>query len=307
MSSPTSKAIRLAHFSDIHISVPDLDWHPADWFNKRLTGWFNDRWLGRRYRFRKARSVLTTLMADLPAREVDHVIFSGDATALGFKQEIAQAAMLLRISAPEGIPGLAVPGNHDYYTRSAAASGWFEQYFARWQSGLRVDNATYPFAQRIGPVWLVAVNSSTGNRRPWDASGAVDATQLDRLQRLLEGLDDGLRILVTHYPVCLDSGRSERRSHGLRNLREVVQVAAAGGVGLWLHGHRHGPYVIARPPGIPFPVVCAGSATQFARWSYGEYTIEGQHLKGVRREFCQSNATFQDAQKFELSLDAPVT
>jgi 3',5'-cyclic AMP phosphodiesterase CpdA len=306
MSSPTSKAIRLAHFSDIHISVPNLSWQRADWFNKRLTGWFNDRWLGRRHRFRKANSILTTFVADLPARHVDHLIFSGDATALGFEAEISQAAALLRVSEAEGKPGLAVPGNHDYYTRAAAASGWFERYFAPWQKGVRVDDATYPFAQRVGPVWLVAVNSSTGNRWAWDASGAVDAPQLDRLQRLLEKLDVGLRILVTHYPVCLKSGRNERRSHRLRNVRDVVQVAAAGGVGLWLHGHRHGPYVIAHPPQSPFPIVCAGSATQFGHWSYGEYTIEGQHLTGVRREFREPSRTFQDAESFELTLGAPV-
>jgi 3',5'-cyclic AMP phosphodiesterase CpdA len=307
MSSPTSKAIRLAHFSDIHISVPDLGWQPADWFNKRLTGWFNDRWLGRRYRFRSASSVLATLVADFRTRQVDHLIFSGDATALGFEAEFAQAAALLRVSEAEAIPGVAVPGNHDYYTREAAASGLFERYFAPWQKGERVDGATYPFAQRVGSVWLIAVNSSTGNRWAWDASGAVDAPQLDRLRRLLEKLDAGLRILVTHYPVCLKSGRSEGHSHGLRNLREVVQVAAAGDVGLWLHGHRHGPYVIAHPPETPFPVVCAGSATQFGRWSCGEYTIEGGHLAGVRREFCERSGTFEDAEKFELELVAPVT
>jgi 3',5'-cyclic AMP phosphodiesterase CpdA len=307
MSSPTSKAIRLAHFSDIHISVPELVWQPADWLNKRLTGWFNDRWLGRRHRFRKATSVLTTLVADLRARQVNHLIFSGDATALGFEVEFVQAAALLRVSEVDGIPGLAVPGNHDYYTREAAASGLFERYFAPWQKGERVDGATYPFAQRVGPVWLIAVNSSKGNRWPWDASGAVDAPQLDRLRRLLEKLGAGLRVLVTHYPVCLKSGRSEGRSHGLRNVREVVQVAAAGGVGLWLHGHRHGPYSIAHPPETPFPIICAGSATQFGRWSYGEYTLVGRHLAGLRRGFCERSGAFEDAEKFELELVAPVT
>ena len=302
MSSPTSKAIRLAHFSDIHLSAPHPDWRPSDWFSKRLTGWINYRWLGREQRFRDAERILAALVEELRARAVDHLIFSGDATVLGFEAELARAAALLRVSAAERVPGIAVPGNHDYYTRRAAASGLFERYFAPWQEGERLDGATYPFAQRVGPVWLVAVNSSTGNRRPWDASGSVDPGQLDRLRRLLEKLDAGLRVLVTHYPVCVKSGRSERPDHGLRNVREVVKVAAAGGVRLWLHGHRHEPYAIACPPDTPFPVVCAGSATQHGLWSYGEYTIEGTSLIGLRRIFHEENARFEDHDRFHLEL-----
>ena len=36
-----------------------------------------------------------------------------------------------------------------------AATGLFERYFAAWQTGERVDGAPYPFAQRVGPLWLV--------------------------------------------------------------------------------------------------------------------------------------------------------
>jgi 3',5'-cyclic AMP phosphodiesterase CpdA len=302
MSTPTSKAIRLAHFSDIHISAPHLDWRSSDWFSKRWTGWINYRWFGRRHRFRDADRVLAALVEDLRSRPVDRLIFSGDATVLGFEAELARAAALLGLSAREGAPGIAVPGNHDYYTRRAAASGLFERYFAPWQQGERLDGAVYPFAQRVGPVWLVAMNSSTGNRWPWDASGRVDPAQLDRLRRLLEKLDAGLRVLVTHYPVCLKSGRSERPGHGLRNLRQVLDIAAAGGVRLWLHGHRHEPYALACPPDTPFPVVCAGSATQHGVWSYGEYTIEGASFVGVRRIFHEQSARFEDDERFHLEL-----
>src|ERR1019366_2080161 len=99
------------------------------------------------------------------------------------------------------IPGLAVPGNHDYCTPSAAASGAFEQSFAAWQTGRRIGDQRYPFAQAIGPAWLIGVNAATGNRWPWDASGAVGALQMERLQQLLAELPAGIRILVIHYPI----------------------------------------------------------------------------------------------------------
>ncbi len=141
----------------------------ADWLNKRVAAWFNFRWLGRRRRFRHGDDVLAILMDELRQGQFDHVVFSGDATALGFESEFRQAAEALKVA--DSTPGLAVPGNHDYCTVPAAASGLFERYFAPWQQGLRIDNAIYPFAQQVGHVWLVAVNSCTGNR--WAGTPAV--------------------------------------------------------------------------------------------------------------------------------------
>jgi 3',5'-cyclic AMP phosphodiesterase CpdA len=300
--SPTPPgAVRLAHFSDIHITTRS-SWQREDWLNKRMGAWINLRILGRGYRFRRAERVLSALAGELSRRAIDHVVFSGDATALGFEEEMARAAHLLRVGE---LPGLAVPGNHDYCTRAAMRSGHFEQHFAPWQVGERVDDAVYPFAQRVGDVWLVAVNSATANRWAWDASGAVGADQIDRLRRLLARLDDhggGPRILVTHYPVVRASGKRESRVRMLRDLDVLLSVAAQGGVGLWLHGHRHDTYVHRPPAPAPFPIICAGSATQTGRWSYAEYTIAGPRLHAQRRIYDRRSHTFRDGVTFELEL-----
>src|SRR5262245_52685271 len=267
-----------------------------------MGAWINLRLLGRGYRFRRAERVLTALTAELRQRAIDHVVFSGDATALGFEEETARAAHLLEVGK---LPGLAVPGNHDYCTRSAMRSGHFERYFAGWQLGERLDGAVYPFAQRVGALWLIGVNSATANRWAWDASGAVGVDQLDRLERLLARLDElggGPRVLVTHYPVVRASGKREPRVRVLRDLDVLLEVAARGGVGLWLHGHRHDTYV-HRPP-APFPIICAGSATQTGRWSYAEYTITGTHLHAQRRIYDRRARTFADGALFELELPA---
>jgi hypothetical protein len=195
-----------------------------------------------------------------------------------------------------------VPGNHDYYTRAAAAAGLFEHYFAPWQTGERVDEALYPFAQRVGPVWLIGVNSATGNRWAWDAGGSVGPAQLARLERLLECLGPGLRILVTHYPYALPDGSVERRSHRLRDRARLIEVAQRGGVCLWLHGHRHEAYHLVHPRHAPFPILCAGSATQTGLWSYGDYTLTGRHLQAVRRVFTPGESRFCAAETFEVQL-----
>lgn len=293
--------IRLAHFSDIHLTSPTLEWQFGDWFSKRLTSWMNHRLFGRARRFSRAHEIIARLIEDLPTREIDHIVFSGDATTMGFESEVRIAAEALRVG-DLSIPGLAIPGNHDYCTQTAAASGHFERYFAPWQQGRRVDDHRYPFAQPVGPLWLIAVNAATGNRWPWDAGGAVGSAQLDRLRRLLAALEPGPRILVTHYPVCLATGCREPAHHGLRDLDALLDVANGGGVNLWLHGHRHSPYFLEAPPGATFAAICAGAATQNDLWSYGEYTIDGNTLSALRRVYDPIQQHFRDAETFRLAL-----
>jgi 3',5'-cyclic AMP phosphodiesterase CpdA len=298
----STAAVQLAHISDIHLTTVPLGWRFADWFTKRGPGWLNLEWFGRQHGFRAAERVLTALAEELRQRRPDRVIFSGDATALGFEAELARAAALLGVSGPDALPGLAVPGNHDYYTRGAATSGLFEHYFAPWQKGERINGSVYPFAQRAGHVWLVAVNSSTGNRWFWDAAGSVGPEQLARLAKLLERLSPGPRILVTHYPVCRANAAPEARHRRLRDLPELLAVAERGGICLWLHGHRHAAYHQDNAALAPFPIVCAGSATQSGRWSYGSYTITGQSFHAVRRIFSPTKGSFRDGEAFDLEL-----
>ena len=46
--------IKLAHFSDVHLTAPRLGWRVRDLFGKRGTGWVNVRLMGRAHRFRFA-------------------------------------------------------------------------------------------------------------------------------------------------------------------------------------------------------------------------------------------------------------
>jgi hypothetical protein len=76
--------IRLAHFSDIHVTAPACSWRPRDWFNKRMSAWINLRVLGRSKQFHHTDRILLALREDLSQRNFHRVIFSGDATAMGF-------------------------------------------------------------------------------------------------------------------------------------------------------------------------------------------------------------------------------
>jgi 3',5'-cyclic AMP phosphodiesterase CpdA len=299
--STQSASVRLAHVSDIHVQAPST-WRARDWLSKRLTSWVNLRLLGRGKSFAHAERVLQALREDVRQRGCDWLLFSGDATALGFEEEMARAAELLGVGQPDAPPGLAVPGNHDYLTAPAAAGGHFENHFGPWLKGERVDGAVYPFAQRVGSAWVIAVNSSKANWWPTDASGQVGHDQLRRLEALLARLEGGPRILVTHYPICRAGGQREHPGHGLRDLEELIAVAGSGGIGLWLHGHRHDFYHHETPDGVSFPVVCAGSTTERGRWSYGEYTLTGRRLTAVQRVFDEHAGGFAAGRTFELEL-----
>jgi hypothetical protein len=88
----------------------------------------------------------------------------------------------------------------------------------------------------------------------------------------------------------------------LRDLDALVKVATAGGVSLWLHGHRHNAYRLVSAELAPFPVVCSGSATQTGRWSYGVYAIEDHKLRGQERIYDGQRRNFRDGTSFEIDL-----
>ncbi len=290
-------SIRLAHVSDIHVSAPST-WRLRDWLSKRFTSWLNLRVLGRARKFAQTDRVMRALAAELRQRGCDRILFSGDATALGFEEETARAAEFLEVGQPPMPPGLVVPGNHDYLT-AFAAGGHFERHFAPWLIGERVGDAVYPFAQQIGSAWLIAVNSSKSNWWPTDATGRVGEAQLRRLEKLLARLRGGPRILITHYPAIRDARHPSR---DLRDVEALREVAHRGGIGLWLHGHHHQHYCHLTPEAAPFPVVCAGSATQCGLWSYGEYTLTGRHLTAVQRVFEEKSGRFVEGKTFEVEL-----
>ena len=296
--------LRLAHFSDVHLTTRPLGWRTRDILGKRTTGWLNVVALGRGRRFKHAATVTAALLADLRGRNFDHLVFSGDATTLAFRSEMTTAAKLLGVGDASLPPAIAVPGNHDVYTHSAEKKREFELAFGAWQKGQRIDHEHYPFAQKAGHVWLIALNSAKANFWTWDATGKVGDAQLDRFRRLCDTLSPGPRVVVSHYPILLPNRKPEPPFHRLRDFERVKKVCGECGVSLWLHGHKHGWYYLTPDAELPFPTVCVGSSTQTNRWGYHEYEIDGTKLSALRRVYDSSANAFRDADTFELELPA---
>ncbi len=294
--------IRIAHFSDVHLTAPRRGWRVRDALSKRAVGWANLNLLGRGARFARAARAAAALRAACAARHFDALAFSGDASALGFASEVRAAADALGANDPALPPGVAVPGNHDLYVGRAASARAFAAAFAPWLAGTRLGPHAFPFARKIGHVWLVMLNSAQPNVLAWDARGRVGESQLARFRELCASLGDGPRIVVSHYPILMEGHRPEPRWHRLRDWRAARDAAAACGVKLWLHGHRHRWYALPPAAELPFVTVCAGSATQEHHWGYCEYEIDGTRLRGLRRTFDPGAGAYADADTFELEL-----
>ena len=85
-------------------------------------------------------------------------------------------------------------------------------------------------------------------------------------------------------------------------MADLVAVAERGGICLWLHGHRHHTYHVNKREIAPFPIICAGSATERGIWNYCEYTVSDLHLRAQVRRFESGRRQFQDTDVFELEL-----
>jgi 3',5'-cyclic AMP phosphodiesterase CpdA len=294
--------IRLLHFSDIHVTTTPLGSSWRDWCNKRLMGWLNVHLMGRGARLAQATQLTQLLHAEIIQRRPDAVIFSGDASLLGFPAELEHAARLLGLTGDAPCPGIAVPGNHDYYVTAAAQSGAFERLFSPWQRGVRLDQRHYPFAYRVGPVWLIALQAARPHVSFWDASGRVGLSQWQDLEQLCQRLEPGLRIVVCHYPLLTEKRRPEPWYRRLRDAPTAYRRIHQCQIALWLHGHRHHWYYLPADESLPCPTIGAGSATQRGQAGYLEYRLDGPVLYALRRAYDPVKGAFRDAEHFQLTL-----
>jgi len=250
--------MRLAHFSDVHITLSPVIEGPMGLIGepKRWVGTAN--WLlgGRRQHFSGVEERLAALLEDVDAQNVEHALCTGDLTAVAYDAEMQRAAEIFgaRLEHPERYTVL--PGNHDRYVRSN------DRVFERYFSAVADAGRGYPYMKPIAPgVTLIAIDVT----RPtslFDSSGEVGATQMEALRRLLHdpALEREMVIVALHYGLLRSEGERDRPSHGIRD--DLALIAAlddpAARVDLVLHGHIHKAYRVKTERRT---IACAGSAT----------------------------------------------
>jgi predicted phosphodiesterase len=244
--------MKLAHFSDIHVSHFPLRGAPA-W--KRLAAVASYSLLGRGRHFHHSSARIAALFQDLEGQQLHHSICTGDVTGVSSRAEFSEAAGLFGVRLQQPHLYTCIPGNHDRYVQSA--QGLFEHHFASLCEGGR-----FPFVKHLGPKVLLVGIDVTRPTNPIDSSGLCGTAQRDALRSIVcdASLRDHFVILAMHYGLLRGDGQRDKRRHGLRDDLELMSLIdeKTAHLDLVIHGHMHRPYVVKSKRRA---LICAGSAT----------------------------------------------
>jgi len=266
--------MRVMHISDLHFQadiplgrLPRLGW-------RRLMAQVEYRLLGRRERFLLVASTVASLLREAERLQVEHLLVSGDVTALALPEEFEAARAAL-----ESWCGrmTILPGNHDVYTPGAARDRLFEKAFdAELKSDLPdlCREGPYPIVKLLGSdAAVIALSSARVPLSPGIATGWVGQAQREALAAIFADARLAKRavLVAVHHGPFRKSGRRDRITHGMLDAREVLAISAKGGAVGLCHGHIHHRYRGKGP--LEMPVFCAGSSTQQGREGYWLYDL----------------------------------
>jgi 3',5'-cyclic AMP phosphodiesterase CpdA len=261
---------RLAHFSDIHYTLPPFSLPTKAMLNKRAFGISSYYFSGRGRHFAHTDQRIPALLADADAQNVDHVLCTGDLTAISADEELQGCAAAFGERLEQPARYTVIPGNHDRYVRSAVSERLFERRFETLCEG-----AEFPFEKRVGPVRFVAIDVT----RPtgMSSAGKCGDEQLQKLRALLakdRARENDVTILVLHYGLLRPGGVRDSRHHGIEDDLALLALIDSDDVrvDLVLHGHIHRAYIVKTERRY---AICAGSATDLhIRCGYNVYTID---------------------------------
>lgn len=298
--------VRLAHFTDLHITARPgaIPWKYL--LGKRCLGWLNLSLGGRADVFADAADVARALVHDLETHvHPDHIVSTGDFTGLALPGEFAAVRQALApLLQDERV--ISIPGNHDVYVPSAVRDRLYEQALGGWtRTDFTVqdlprelgDLYPYPLVRFLGDEAVLVCLRDVHANPPHDSTGRVGRRQLQALQAVLANprLAGRFKILALHYGLCRADRSPDTRLHGLRDARELIHLAERGGVGLVLHGHLHGRFLLPAATGWPFVIANPGSVSSrkpHHQRAYHVVTVAGDHLCIQARRYDTGRAEF---------------
>jgi len=284
--------LRLLHISDVHVQV-DYErsvWGEIGW--RRLVAQLELKLAKRAQRFREAPQTLEEILRRAEAEGgFDHVILSGDLTALAVDEEFERVKNVLGALGDDPRRLTVVPGNHDVFTPGSVTKRRFERWFGHL---LHSDLPRYqvegpwPMVRMVGDeLAVVGLNSARVPPVPGIAAGRVGEAQIAALVRACA--DPAMRgrnvVVVVHHAPLRPDGRLDRRAHGLLDAEPLIEVCRIAGVHAIFCGHIHHRYDYAIEGG-PL-IVCGGSSTSRSREGFlfvesragGNFAIQEHRLE----------------------------
>ncbi len=283
--------MRILHISDVHVQV-DYErsvWGEIGW--RRLVAQLELKLAKRAKRFRDAPETLEQLLRKAEAAGgFDHVILSGDLTALAVDEEFNGVREALGALADRPDKLTVIPGNHDVFTPGSLKKRRFEKWFGH------LLHSDLPRYQVEGPwptvrlvedeLAIIGLNSARVPPVPGIAAGRVGDDQLAAMIRACQ--DPVMRgrniVAVVHHAPLRPDGRLDRRIHGLLDAERLIEACRIAGVHAIFCGHIHHRYNYAIQGGPT--IICGGSSTAKDREGYllveskegGNFVIDEQQL-----------------------------
>jgi 3',5'-cyclic AMP phosphodiesterase CpdA len=271
--------MRIAHFSDVHVQLPDWRTRPLRELGPLRALATIELWKGRGRLYDEAAARLAGLAAEVQRLGFDHAVCTGDLTQLGHPEEFALARRSLGPLASDAARFTALPGNHDRYPFRMG-----EQLFERHFPEQERSDLPGPLRVRLLGEQVALIVLPTAARVSWPvlAQGRAGREALRALPALLARPEVRSRcaLVLVHHAPLLPDGRPDWPWHGLRDGRELMRLCAAGGVQAVLCGHVHERYDLPAAPGR-VRVLCAGSSTEAGREGYWDLRIEGTRLQAA--------------------------
>jgi 3',5'-cyclic AMP phosphodiesterase CpdA len=303
----SDSALRILHFSDVHVQRPVFSAPTRELFGKRILAGIN-LWVDRGRLFAHTPEKLAQLAEFAREERVTIALCTGDYTAIGTADEHRDARQHVNAIAAATARGLiTVPGNHDLYMPDTLRDRRFDKHFGDvLVSDLpeyAIDGA-FPFVRLFDDrLAIVGVNSARPNPNPLLSSGVVPAAQLEALERILadERLAGRFVIVMTHYGILRRDGKPDAKRHGLDNAEQLVRICARPNL-LLVHGHIHHRYHHPAQPGRPW-LFCAGSATHRGREGFWLYDVARDQLRATPGAYAHDHYVLHRADVVTITRD----
>lgn len=268
--------MHIAHITDLHVARPPA---MGDYNAKRLLGYVNYRlFRSRLYKEQVASRSIAALMGTPP----DLVLLTGDITQHGLDNEFAAAMELLAPFVDNGIPIIAVPGNHDIYGHSDNPS--LAALLTRLAHPLVTDDSG---VFHLPGVEILPLFQGIPTP-PFFSHGRQSGLELDRAGQLWSTPPDGvMRLVIGHYPVIDPHGGRLLYFRGLREAERLIEFCRDHQVAGYFCGHNHKRFAAPMPGGcMQFAAPALSSVRHAAReWiSVYECGPDLAHPREIDRE-----------------------
>lgn len=270
-----SKPLRIAHLSDLHFCK--VSKNPLQFFSKRWLGNLNLLFSRRK---NWAAQHIATLGDVLQEKKVDLVVLTGDATCTAHHAEFRLAADFFKKLNKRGMEVIALPGNHDHYTKKAYRERHFYDYFPAHLSDeshhFSLKSHSVGVKQLPNAWWLVALDTALAT--PWISSRGLFSEDIENhLRRLLRQIPPGDKVMIAnHFPFFQNDSPRKILVRG-EALKQVLQDFPF--IKLYIHGHTHRRSVAdLRENGLPIVIDC-GSTGMGSKVSWNLIDLEKNYLR----------------------------